>query len=77
MLILTRRPGETLVIREDIRITVLGFRGMQVRIGVEAPKAISVDRQEVRKRKEGERYRRRDIVCPSSCDDGMVNKRAE
>jgi len=75
MLILTRRPGETIVIREDIRVTVLGFRGSQVRIGVEAPTAISVDRQEVRKRKEGEMYRGPGIVYKCSCDDGIVHKR--
>jgi len=75
MLILTRRPGETLVIREDIRITVLGFRGMQVRIGVEAPKAISVDREEVRERKKAEMYRGRDIVRAGSCDGEIINRR--
>lgn len=47
MLILTRRVGETLVIGDDINITVLGIKGHQVRIGINAPKSISVHREEI------------------------------
>ena len=47
MLILTRRVGETLIIGDDVKITVLGVRGHQVRIGVDAPKTISVHREEI------------------------------
>ena len=47
MLILTRRVGETLVIGDNMRITVLGVRGQQVRIGVDAPKSVSVHREEI------------------------------
>lgn len=47
MLILTRKPGESLVIDKDIHITVLGVRGNQVRIGVSAPKEVTVFREEV------------------------------
>jgi carbon storage regulator len=47
MLILTRRPGETLIIGDDVTITVLGVKGGQVRIGINAPKDLSVHRQEV------------------------------
>ena len=47
MLILTRRIGETLIIGDDVSITVLGVKGNQVRIGVTAPKDVSVHRQEV------------------------------
>ncbi|MAH61501.1 MAG: carbon storage regulator [Legionellales bacterium] len=47
MLILTRRVGETLVINDDVKITVLGVRGHQVRIGVDAPKNVAVHRLEI------------------------------
>ncbi len=47
MLILTRGAGETLVIGSDITITVLGVKGTQVRLGIIAPKHVSVHRQEV------------------------------
>lgn len=50
MLILTRRLGETLVIGEDITITVLGVKGNQVRIGVDAPAEMPVHRKEVYER---------------------------
>jgi carbon storage regulator CsrA len=59
MLILTRRPNETLVFRtasgEIIKATVLGVHSNQVRIGVDAPKSISVDREEIYLKKEAER----------------------
>lgn len=47
MLILTRRIGEVLVIGDDVKITVLGVRGHQVRIGVDAPKNVAVHRKEI------------------------------
>ncbi|MCX7062721.1 MAG: carbon storage regulator CsrA [Nevskia sp.] len=47
MLILTRRVGETLIIGEDVAVTVLGIKGNQVRIGVKAPKDVSVHREEI------------------------------
>ncbi|SFD07304.1 carbon storage regulator, CsrA [Pseudomonas citronellolis] len=50
MLILTRRTGETIHIGDDIVITVLGQQSGQVRIGVSAPKAVPVHRQEVLRR---------------------------
>ena len=46
MLILTRRVGETLMIGDDVTISVLGVKGNQVRIGVKAPKEVSVHREE-------------------------------
>lgn len=50
MLILTRRVGETLVIGDDVTITVLGVRGNQVRVGVNAPKDVAVHREEIYQR---------------------------
>ncbi len=47
MLILTRRVGETLMIGDDISVTVLGVKGNQVRIGVSAPKDVAVHREEI------------------------------
>lgn len=47
MLILTRRAGESLMIGEDVSVTVLRVKGNQVRLGVEAPKSVSVHRQEI------------------------------
>lgn len=47
MLILTRRVGETLKIGDDVNVTVLGVKGNQVRIGVDAPKHVSVHREEI------------------------------
>ena len=50
MLILTRRPGETLIISDNIRVTVLDVSGNQVRLGVTAPREVPVHREEVAER---------------------------
>lgn len=47
MLILTRRVGETLMIGDDVSVTVLGVKGNQVRIGVNAPRDVGVHREEI------------------------------
>ena len=66
MLILTRRVGETVMIGDDVAVTVLGVKGNQVRIGVTAPRSVSVHRQEIydRIRKE------RDESAPPDTKDG-------
>lgn len=63
MLILTRRVGESLMIGDEINVTVLSIRGNQVRIGVNAPKNVSVHREEIyeRIRSEGD--------VPEAADD--------
>lgn len=52
MLILSRQTGQTIVIGDDITVTVQAVKGNQVSIGVSAPAAVSIDRKEVRERKE-------------------------
>jgi len=54
MLILTRRAGETVMIGSDITITVLGVKGNQVRIGINAPKDVAVHREEIFERIQNE-----------------------
>ena len=53
MLILTRRVGETVMIGEDIAVTVLGIKGNQVRIGIKAPRDVAVHREEIWQRIRG------------------------
>ncbi len=50
MLILTRRVGESLMIGDEVNVTVLGIKGNQVRIGVNAPKSVAVHREEIYQR---------------------------
>jgi len=55
MLILTRRIGETLMVGDDVAVTVLGIKGNQIRLGVDAPKDVSVHREEIYQRIQKER----------------------
>lgn len=57
MLILTRRVNETLCIGDDVKVEVLGVKGQQVRIGITAPKAVQVHREEIYERIQREKQK--------------------
>jgi carbon storage regulator len=70
MLILTRRIGETLMVGDDITVTVLGVKGNQVRIGVNVPKDVAVHREEIYQRVQREEELKR------TCDHWLVQWQA-
>ena len=51
MLVLTRRVGDQIRIGDDVVITILGYRGNQVKVGIDAPRHVSVDREEIHQMK--------------------------
>ncbi|QTS84060.1 carbon storage regulator CsrA [Coxiella endosymbiont of Amblyomma nuttalli] len=55
MLILTRRVSESVIVGDDVKVTVLGVKGNQVRLGIDAPKEISIHREEIYERIQQER----------------------
>ena len=65
MLILTRRVGETLMVGDDITVTILEAKGNQIRIGVNAPKDIAVHREEIYQRIQQDQEK--DLPEPSNC----------
>ncbi len=66
MLILTRRVGETLMVGDDVTVTVLGVKGNQVRIGVNAPKDVPVHREEIYQRIQREKEQEQQAQSPSN-----------
>ena len=62
MLILTRRVGETLMIGDEVTVTVLGVKGNQVRIGVNAPRDVTVHREEIYERIKREQQTDQDML---------------
>lgn len=69
MLILTRRIGEVLRVGDEVSITVLGIKGNQVRIGIDAPKDVSVHREEIYQRIKNEGHSQEDGVSGQQSAD--------
>lgn len=72
MLILTRRVCETIIIGDDatVTVTVLGVKGNQVRLGIQAPKSVSVNREEVWEKVQADKAAGRTYVRPVPLDGG-------
>lgn len=76
MLILTRRVGETLMIGDEVTVTVLGVKGNQVRIGVNAPKEVSVHREEIYDRIKKEQDSGEESTVPNDEKDTTAHELA-
>jgi carbon storage regulator len=75
MLILTRRVGETLIIGDDVVVTVLGIKGNQVRIGINAPKDVSVHREEIYQRIQQEKNSTTPAATPAPASEEKVKEK--
>jgi carbon storage regulator len=72
MLVLTRHPGEEIIIDGTIRLTVVSVKGDRIRVGIDAPPSVVVDRQEIHER----RQRSPDSVAGRCCVAGPAEKEA-
>lgn len=72
MLVLSRNHGQSIIINDNITITVLGVTGNQVRLGIDAPKDVSINREEVQERVQASRSDPSDKVCPK-CQTPLKN----
>jgi len=66
MLILTRKPGETVLIGDDIKVTILSVRGNLVRVGIDAPRSVPVHREEVYARIQREKSQASGVDAPAA-----------
>ena len=72
MLILTRRIGETVVVGDDVFITILGIKGNQIRLGFDAPDHVSIHRQEIYLKVQEEKTKLLDSVDTVNSDDILI-----
>jgi carbon storage regulator len=72
MLILTRRVGETVVVGDEVTVTVLGIKGNQVRCGINAPKRVAVHREEIYERIRRETQDQSDDMSKGLAENGVA-----